>query len=99
MKKLITLSLLFVIGFSVIHEYVYVALDDDHCSAIEYINEFDTPQPLGGICSIYFEYHQSYLLSQKMILQNIDYKITTNQNDKEIYNFKTNLEFYKPPIS
>lgn len=98
MKKLITLSLLFVIGFSIIHEYVYVSLDDDHCSAVEYISEFDTPQPR-DICSVHVEYHQSYLLSQKVILQNIDYKITPNKASKEIYNFKTHLEFYKPPIS
>ncbi|EQB40628.1 hypothetical protein M947_02135 [Sulfurimonas hongkongensis] len=99
MKKLITLSLLFVIGFSIIHEYVYAAYDDDHCSAIEYISEFDAPQTHGDICAIHFEYHQSYLLSQKVVLQHIDYKIIPNKTDKETYNFKTHLEFYKPPIS
>ncbi|MCK9491012.1 MAG: hypothetical protein M0Q24_02895 [Sulfurimonas sp.] len=99
MKKLITLSLLFVIGFSILHEYVYVALEDDHCTVVEYISEFDTPQPHGDLCSIHFEYHQSYLLSKKVMLQNIDYKVTANKTDKEIYNFKTHLEFYKPPIA
>jgi hypothetical protein len=99
MKKLVTLIVLFVIGFSVIHEYVYVALDDDHCSAIEYISEFEAPQSHGAICEIHFEYHQSYLLSQEVLLQDIDYKIIPSKIDKEIYNFKTHLKFYKPPIS
>jgi hypothetical protein len=98
-KNLTTFALLFVLSFFIVHDYVYAAHSDEHCSATEYIVEFDTPQSHGDICDIHFEYHQSYLLSQKVILARIDYKIIPNKIDKESYNFKTHLKFYKPPIS
>ncbi len=77
----------------------YVAHDDEHCSAVEYISEFDTPSSHDDLCDIHFEYHQSYLLSQNLVLPDVNFKSTTNKIHKETYNFKTNLEFYKPPIS
>ncbi|WP_373001574.1 hypothetical protein [Sulfurimonas sp.] len=99
LRSLTTLALLFVISFSIVHEYVYAAYDDDHCSAIEYVSEFDKPSSHEDLCDIHFEYHQSYLLSQNTHLPDVDFKTTTNKIDKETYNFKTHLEFYKPPIS
>ncbi|NOR58814.1 MAG: hypothetical protein GQ474_09870 [Sulfurimonas sp.] len=99
LKSLTTLALLFVISFSIVHEYVYAAYDDDHCSAMEYVCEFDSPQSHEDLCDIHFEYHQSYLLSQNLVLPDVDFKSGLNKIDKETYNFKTNLEFYKPPIS
>lgn len=99
LRSLTTLALLFVISFSIIHEYVYAAYNDDHCSAIEYISEFDSPQSHEDLCDIHFEYHQSILLSKNLVLPDIDFKPTTNKIVKETYNFKTHLEFYKPPIS
>ena len=99
LKSLTTLALLFVISFSIIHEFVYAACDDDHCSAIEYISEFDSPSSHEDLCDIHFEYHQSYTLSQNTHLQDIDFKTTTNKIDKETYNFKTHTSLYKPPTT
>ena len=105
LKSLTTLALLFVLGFSVVHEFVYIAHENNHCdhsercSAIEYIHEQNTPSDHGDICDIHFEYHQSYTLSQNTLLADIDYKPKPDTTDKETYNFKTNLKFYKPPIA
>jgi len=99
LKSLTTLALLFVISFSIVHEYVYASHNDDHCSAIEYISEFDTPSSHGDLCDIHFEYHQSYLLSQNIVLPDVEFKPKPDKIDKETYNFKTLTTLYKPPIS
>ncbi|WP_373036208.1 hypothetical protein [Sulfurimonas sp.] len=98
-KSLITLTLLFVISFSIVHEYVYAAFDTYHTSVHEYVSEFDTPTSHEDLCDIHFEYHQSFLLSQNLVLPDIDFRSTANKTDKETYNFKTHLELYKPPVS
>ncbi|MDA3907742.1 MAG: hypothetical protein PF437_01510 [Sulfurimonas sp.] len=99
LRSLTTLALLFVISFSIVHEYVYAAYDDEHCNAIEYISEFDSPQSHEDLCDIHFEYHQSILLSQNLVLPEVDFKPTTNKIYKETYNFKTHINLYKPPTS
>jgi len=104
LKSFVTLALLFVLGFSVVHEFVYAAHEHDHCdhnehsNAIEYVHEQNTPSNHGDICDIHFEYHQSYTLSQNTNLPDIDYKPKPDTIDKETYNFKTHTNLYRPPI-
>ncbi|WP_294963322.1 hypothetical protein [Sulfurimonas sp.] len=95
LKSFTTFALLFVLGFSIIHEYVHIAYDENHLSVIEYVNEADQSVSHDTHC----EYHQSFLVSQNSNLTDIDFKLNTSKINKETYNFKTNLEFYKPPIS
>lgn len=97
-KSLITLALLFVLGFSIVHEYVF-ALHDEHVSAKEYVLELQAPQDHGDICDIHFEYHQSFLLFASTTLPILEKYTLKIKVDKESYNFKIQQNFLKPPIS
>jgi hypothetical protein len=98
-KSMVTLALLFVMSFSIVHEYIYALDDDKHCSPIEYVNEFSKPSSHGDICDIHYEYHSSYLLSQKVALQKIENTPAKISTCRVSYNFKNTLDFFKPPIS
>ena len=98
-KSLITLSLLFALGFSMVHEYVFAAYHGEHGDIVEYVNEFEAPSSHGDLCDTHFEYHQAFLLPQNTILpQNSNLSSNTPLN-KETYQFQANLDFFKPPIS
>ena len=98
LKSLVTLSLLFVFSFSIVHEFAFAYFDNDHCSTTEYVAELDSPQNHGDICDIHFEYHQAYLLPENIIAQNQHTNTSKVQINKESYSFKVNSYFLKPPI-
>jgi hypothetical protein len=98
-KSLITFSLLFVLGFSIVHEYVFAVYDNNHCTVSEYINEIEVPTSHDSICDIHFEYHQAFLLPQDIILIHSNDLSTNTIIRKESYLFQTYLDFFKPPIS
>lgn len=99
-KRLISLALLLALSFGIIHEYAFAMLDNNHCSASEYINELDNPSSHNDICDIHFEYHQSiFLLSQNIILPKIEKNDFVTNFEDESYYFYNPLEFFKPPIS
>ena len=98
-KNLITLVLLFVMSLSILHEYTFAMVDENHCSVVEYVNEIAGPVDKGDICDIHYEYHLSYILPSKQKYPQTstpDLKPTMKQ---ESYNFALNLDFIKPPIS
>ena len=101
MKKrgLITFVLLFVLGFSIIHEYAFTLLDSDHCTTSEFIAELDAPQNHGDICDIHFEYHQSFLLSSNFELTSVEFSSLSNEINHETYTKTTSQDFIKPPIT
>jgi hypothetical protein len=97
-KSLVTLVLLFVMSFSVVHEYAFAILDTDHCSVTEYADEIAGPVHKGDICDIHFEYHLAYILppvNQLVVATNISTKPIIQ---KESYKFSPNLDFIKPPV-
>ena len=98
LKSLVTLSLLFVFGFSSLHEFAFANFDNDYCTTTKYVTELDSPQNHGDICDIHFEYHQAYLLPENIIAQNQHTNTSKDQIKKESYNFKVNYCFLKPPI-
>ena len=97
-KSIVSLLLLFVISFSLVHEFAFAYLDDEHCSTSEYIAELERPTECGDICDVHYEYHAAY------ILPNTDLQfITTQINDNQItendtYLFQTYSKTIKPPI-
>ena len=98
-KQFITFSLLFVIAFSIFHEYTFAFIDEDHCSATEYVHEMVEPVDKGDICDIHFEYHIAYILPTNNTFIQV-YDITSKPIiDQESYNFVANLDFIKPPIT
>lgn len=98
-KSLITLSLLFVLGFSMVHEYVFAFQDDDPCTVSEYVSEIEAPSSHGDICDIHYEYHQAFLLPQVTTLPQSSDLSSNTILCNEIYQFQANLEFFRPPIS
>jgi len=104
-KSLITFSLLFALGFSMVHEFAFAFYDDEHCNTTEYVQEFQGPNlhessdSHDDICEIHFEYHQACLLFQNsVLLQNHNLRSNTLPI-KETYQFLVNLDSIKPPIS
>jgi len=97
-KSIITLALLFAMSFSMVHEFVFAFHDDHPCTTTEYISEMERPSSFGDICDIHFEYHQAYLLPQvSVFIQEKSINLLPlAKNDS--YNFKTYLDFFKPPI-
>jgi len=98
-KSFITFALLFVLGFSVIHEYAFTLFDDDHCTASEFVAELDAPQDHGDICDIHFEYHQAFLLSPNFELTCVHFDPSVNEINHETYTKITPQDFSKPPIT
>jgi len=97
-KSLVTLVLLFVMSLSILHEYTFAMLDEEHCTFVEFAQEIAGPVDKGDICDIHFEYHLAYILpNTQNLLQasNIDTKPIIL---KESYKFTPNLDFIKPPI-
>ena len=97
-KSLITFSLLFVIGFSVVHEFIFTLHDNDHRVAVEYVSELNSPKHHGDLCDIHFEYHKAFLLAEHIPFKNPQYSFIKIQIDKESYDFKIHSYFLKPPI-
>ncbi len=100
MKKetLVTLALLFVIGFSIVHGFAFASFDNDHCSTTQYVAQLDNSQDHGDICDIHFKYHQMYLLSENFIVPKLQTNSIKMIIDKESYNLSTYPTFLKPPI-
>ena len=99
-NKLISLALLFVLSFSIVHEFAFIYLEGDHCSATEYFSELEIPSKHGDVCDVHYKFHQSiYFPAQVIILP----KVETIHQDlvliSESYYFNNPLELYKPPIS
>ncbi|MCW8896087.1 MAG: hypothetical protein OQK48_06330 [Sulfurimonas sp.] len=97
-QNIIFLALLFVMSFSIIHEYLFAIYDDDHCSASEYVLELESPSDHGDLCEIHFEYHSPYILTQNNVfscVKQLDFTIFFKHDS---YDFKASLDFLKPPI-
>ncbi len=98
-KSIATLVLLFAISFSIVHEYTFAFYDEDHCSAVEYVNELQAPSDHGDICDIHFAYHSTYILPFRLIYQLDTPRDFLFSRDKENYLSSTLLELYKPPTT
>ena len=97
-KSLVTFALLFVMGFSLIHEYIYVSLDEDHCTITEYVMEFSASNNHGDICDIHFEYHQSFLMPQSLPFPQNNKLSSKLISQNEHYKNNNIHTFLKPPI-
>ena len=98
-KSIATLALLFVMSFSVVHEFAFAYFDDGHCSPAEYISEIEAPTDHGDICDTHYEYHTAYVLPQVYAEFN-PVQIRYNQiSQSDSYLFKTYSKIIKPPIA
>jgi len=99
-NKLISLALLFVLSFSIVHEFAFMYLDNDHCSTTEYVSELDTPSEHGDVCDVHYKFHQaSFFPTQTIVLPKVELKYTELALIKKSYYFNNPQELFKPPIS
>lgn len=98
-KSIVVLVLLFVMSLSIIHEFTFAYLDDDHCSTTEYVSELEGPIQKGDICDIHYEYHHAFLQPQYFVILDISTPNFLFTLKDESYLFKNNLEFFRPPIA
>ncbi len=98
-RSLITLVLLFVMSFSILHEFTFALVDEDHCNVQEYVTEIAGPVQKGDICDIHFEYHLAYILPSNSIPLGTYSKLSKPQRYKESYTARISLDFIKPPIA
>ena len=98
-KSFVTLSLLFALSFSIVHEYVFAFYDTHHCNVGEFVSELDSSGDHGDICDIHFEYHHVFVLPQEHIFVQETQSFLKPVIYKESYKFLANLDFMKPPIS
>jgi len=98
-KSLVIFALLSVIGFSTIHSYIFSLHDNHHHhTATEYISDLDTPNNHDNLCTIHFEFHQSFVLTERVNLQQQEYNSVKIDTEKESYIFNLHSPFFKPPI-
>ncbi len=99
-RSLVTLALLFVLSFSIVHEYVFALHESEHHTTVtEYISELEVPPNHNDVHDIHFEYHQTYLLSEDTTLPNLEHNSLKIATVKESYHFQIYLNFLKPPIA
>ena len=99
-NKLISLALLFVLSFSIVHEFAFMYLDNDHCTTTEYVSELDTPSEHGDVCDVHYKFHQSiFFPSQIIVLPKIELQHSKLVLFDESYYFYNPHQLNKPPIS
>ncbi len=70
-KNVLTLVLLFVMSFQVVHAFAIDMLDTHQCQVSEYVDEFSSSGELeydGDVCSIHASFHHSFLVPQNLEL-------------------------------
>lgn len=98
-KKIVLSVLLFLMGFSLVHEYYFAAFDEGHSSVGEYIQELESPSDHKDLCDIHYEYHLSYILPQKNA---VTYETSSSAAlvfSHKRYDFEPKHNFFKPPIA
>ncbi len=98
-NKILALTLLFVMSFSLVHEYIFAYYDANHCSVGEYISEQEMPSDHGDICDIHYEYHHLYAIADDNLLIYALSDTFLKSFKKESYRSQTNIDFFKPPIA
>ena len=99
-KKLVALSLFIALSFSVMHDFAFALLDQDHCSTTEYVYETEKPTTHGDICDVHYKFHQAiYLPTKAIVLPKVEIEHQELALIDESYYFNNPLEFYKPPIA
>jgi hypothetical protein len=98
-KSVVTLILLFVMSFSIMHEYIFALYDPEPCTTSEYVLEFEGPTDKDDICDIRYKYHHAFLQPQYLVIPKVNVPNFSFTPKDESYIFQTNLELIKPPIA
>jgi len=101
-KKIWSLLLLFAMSFSIVHDYAFAVLDDNHCSVEAYVAELSPSvscEKADMLCDIHFEYHTAYLFLEKSAYMPIIQKREDFFAYNEIFLSLDYFSFFKPPIA
>ena len=100
-KNLLSLLLLFTMGFQVVHAYAIDMLDTHECEVNEYVVEFSQPisdDISGDICNIHFSFHIAFLVPEPILFPlNIDSPESPQAFIKS-YDYDAQKTFLIPPI-
>ena len=105
MKKLIHLTLLIAISFSIAHGIFLDIHQDSHCSVQEFAEEFSHPiehdleEHNGDLCNSHFMLHLSFLVPTSFTLEEIkvDFRVEPFYTTLNHYHYKSST--FRPPIA
>lgn len=89
-KNILTLVLLFVMSFQVVHAFAIDMLDTHQCQVSEYVDEFSPSgehEYDGDVCSIHAGFHHSFLIPQNLEL------IQRHRLQEQPYSHLTSYEY------
>ena len=101
-RKLVSILLLLLMSFSMLHAFIISFLDEHHHDVTEYIQEFyqlSSHDEMGDVCDIHHEFHMVYLLPELTLLQAQVLLGSSLVIHPLSYQFQTVNDFLKPPIS
>ena len=98
-KSPVIFLLLFMLGFSLMHEYTSIFDAQEHCVTAELVHELEVSSSHSESCETHFEYHQPFVLATIAGLSDLEMNPFSLRPSKETYTFQTYLNFLKPPIA
>ncbi len=102
MKRKTLFILLIFMSFAVTHAYAINMLDNHEHQVNKYIQEFSYQNidiANHDICSIHYEFHTPYIITDIFIMPLIKISNKIPQTVIKIYHYTFDNNFFKPPIS
>lgn len=100
-NRLLTLFLLFSIGFNIAHAYVIEVLDTDSCQVSEYVHEVNDTSDAAtdDVCHLHHFFHIAFILPE--INNELRHKGFTQKpySNTKTYEYNSYNNFLKPPIN
>jgi len=99
-KNILTLVLLFVMSFQVVHAFAIDMLDTHQCQVSEYVDEFSfnlADEYKNDVCSIHAGFHHSFIIPEYTYLVSDKLIKELPQAFIESYEYDGTKNFLKPP--
>ncbi len=100
-KKLLSLLVLFMMSFQVVHAYAIDMLDTHECEVDEYVVEFSQPisdHVSDDICNLHASFHIPFLLPQAILFPINTDSPESPQSFIKSYDYDAPKTFLIPPI-
>lgn len=99
-KNILTLILLFVMSFQVVHAFAIDMLDTHECQVNEYVEEFTPSVEVDhsdDVCSICAAFHHSFIIPEYTFIKREILSRELPQAFIKSYNYNPTKNFLKPP--
>jgi len=100
-KKLLSLLVLFMMSFQVVHAYAIDMLDTHECEVDEYVVEFSQPisdDLSGDICNFHSSFHIAFLVPEPILISLKSDSPESPQSFIKSYDYDAIKTFLIPPI-